>query len=243
MGLLPLSWREACCCIKGAVPDNIVGLSLKLPWSGCCSCTAAEAWCPLALRSGWSLITWSHESCSWLTMTSSPCWWLASSSLLICSISWCTFTCSGDACVPVGATPKWVSASRPIPGMNPGNATMYSAIISGNTPSVYKSFGLLLYWWWSMDKRPNTVRTNKKLQATDKAEMTCKHNLKHAQKQTFSTPNCMAWCATTDQHRDVTLALLVMVITIIIMLMHQGLMSRGRPQHMCPLNMSTAHVF
>ncbi len=36
-----------------------------------------------------------------------------------------------------------------------------------------------------MDKRPNTVRTNKKLQVTDKAEMTCKHNLKHAQKQTF----------------------------------------------------------
>ncbi len=31
MGLLPLSWRETCCCIKGAVPDNTVGLSLKLP--------------------------------------------------------------------------------------------------------------------------------------------------------------------------------------------------------------------
>jgi len=36
-----------------------------------------------------------------------------------------------------------------------------------------------------MDKRPNTVRTSKKLQATDKAEMTCKRNPKHAQKQLF----------------------------------------------------------
>jgi len=39
------------------------------------------------------------------------------------------------------------------------------------------------------------------------------------------------------------LALLVMVI-IIMVLMHEGLMSRVcRPQHMCPLDVSTVRVF
>jgi len=39
-----------------------------------------------------------------------------------------------------------------------------------------------------MDKRPNTVRTSKKMQATDKAEITCKHDQRVLRSNCF-TPN------------------------------------------------------